>query len=53
MAQPKNMKETEHSNLEFEEKENQQWVSEKSIVKELFNIKITFEITNIVNEQEI
>lgn len=53
MAQPKDMKEIEHSNLEFEEEENQQWVSEKSIVKELFNIKITFEITHIANEQEI
>ncbi len=47
------MKEIEHSNLEFEEEENQQWVGEKSIVKKLFNVKITFETTNIANEQEI
>jgi hypothetical protein len=53
MAQPKNMKETKHSNLEFEKEENQQWVSEKLIVKELFDITITFETTNIVNDQEI
>ncbi len=46
------MKETKHSNLKFEEEENQQWVDEKSIVNELFNITITSETTNIANEQE-
>ncbi len=45
IAQPKTMKETKHSNSKFEEEENQQWVGEKSIINELYNITITSKTT--------
>jgi hypothetical protein len=42
-TQPTNREETKHSNLEYEEEENQQW-GEVLTIEKLFNIAIAFKI---------